>query len=285
MILPPHRVFLKPMRCILIVCYFVLFALVSHAEETAVNNGRQIDSSESTSANLPRPKFATSTVKPWGLIDENGQEDGLLVHFERELSLETGIAYEHYLQPYPRVLYSLTSGAVDFAVIFDSHAPKELAVRVGDVVTTEIIVVAKRGAKRHHSIEDLVGMQIGHIRGSKYGPLFDDATHFTRVPINRMRQGLAMLLNGRIEAMASTDQSLYWSMDKMEVDASRLTKVISIGETTGGLYMSNKSQRPDLLPIYRKALQRMEAKGTMARIFYQQDAWASIKQPFETNIQ
>gem|GEM_PF-1569508 len=285
MILQALRVFLSYMRSILVIFYFLLFTLASHAAETAVKASIQTVSPLSTSVDIPRPRFATSTIKPWGFMGDNGQEEGLLVHFERELSLETGIAYENYLQPYPRVLHSLTSGFVDFAVIFDSHEAQKLAVRIGDVVVTEIIVVARRGEAVRHSIEDLAGMQIGYIRGSKYGPQFDGADHFTRVPINKMRQGLAMLLNGRIEAMASTDQSLYWSMDKMGVDASRLTKVISIGETTGGLYMSKKSLRRDLLPIYRKALQRMAAKGTMARIFYHQDAWASIKKPLEIHIQ
>jgi len=285
LILLALRALLNDMRSTLVVFYFLLFALVSHAAETNVKDGIQIVSSLSTSVDLPRPKFATSTIKPWGFMGDNGQEEGVLVQFERELGLETGIAYENYLQPYPRVLHSLTSGFVDFAVIFDDHQASELAVRIGDVVITEIIVVARRGEAVRHSIEDLAGMQIGYIRGSKYGPQFDSAEHFTRVPINKMRQGLAMLLNGRIEAMASTDQSLYWSMDEMGVDASRLTKVISIGETTGGLYMSKKSQRRDLLPIYRKALQRMEAKGTMARIFYHQDTWASINKPLEIHTQ
>ncbi len=279
MILAECRAFLSGMRSLYVVLFGLLSIVAIASERATVDGDRQVAESLSTSINLPRPKFATSTVKPWGFINAQGEEEGLLVHFEQELRLETGIAYENYLQPYPRVIHSLASGAVDFAVIFDTHAPKEQAIRVGDVTRPEIIIVAKRGARTHESVEGLAGMQIGYIRGSKYGPHFDEATHFTRIPINKMQQGIAMLLKGRIDAMASTDQSLYWSMDKMGVDASKLTKVISLGETTGGLYMSKQSARRDLLPIYRKALQRMEAKGTMARIFYQNDAWASLKQP------
>ncbi|MGH1373342.1 MAG: substrate-binding periplasmic protein [Cellvibrionaceae bacterium] len=272
------------MRSLCVVLLGLLSVVAIASDRTATNLSPPSVESLSTSIDLPRPKFATSTVKPWGFINEYGEEDGLLVRFEQELRLETGVAYENYLQPYPRVLHSLASGAVDFAVIFDSHAPKEHIIRIGDVTTPEIIIVAKKGAPKRASMEDLKGMQIGYIRGSKYGAHFDEATHFTRVPINKIQQGIAMVLKGRIEAMASTDQSLYWSMDKMGVDASKLSKVISLGETTGGLYMSKQSARRDLLPIYRKALQRMEAKGTMARIFYQQDAWASAKQPSQRLI-
>ncbi len=230
---------------------------------------------------LALPKFATSTVKPWGFKDKNGHEDGLLVHFGRELSLESKIGYQNFLQPYPRVIHSLNSGLVDFAVLFDSHASREAAIRVGDVTRVEIIVVAAAGAEPRENIKALEGMNIGYIRGSRYGEEFDDATHFTRIPINTMHQGLAMLLNGRIDAMASADQSLYWAMDKMGVEASKLTKVISIGETTGGLYMSKKSDRTDLLPIYQQALKRMAEKGALARIFYHQPTWALTPKPLE----
>lgn len=230
---------------------------------------------------LPPPKFATSTVKPWGFKDKNGNEDGLLVDFGRELSLESKIAYQNFLQPYPRVIHSLNSGIVDFAVLFDSHASRDAAIRVGNVTRVEIIVVAVAGAEPRDDINDLEGMNIGYIRGSRYGPEFDSATHFTRIPINTMHQGLAMLLNGRIDAMASADQSLYWAMDKMGVEASKLSKVISIGETTGGLYMSKKSGRTDLLPIYQQALKRMAEKGSLARIFYHQPTWAFTPKPLE----
>lgn len=255
------------------------FLLIAAFAREAIAVDRSVISARKppTLLDLPSPKFATSTVKPWGFINRQGQEDGLLVRFEQALERETGIAYQNHLQPYPRVLHSLASGAVDFAVIFDSHAPDEQAIRVGYVTTIEIMVVARAGGPLRASMSELAGMQIGYIRGSKYGSQFDEATHFTRVPINKIEQGIAMVLKGRIEAMASTDQSLYWALDNMGVKAGDLAKIISIGKTTGGLYMSKKSQRKDLLPIYRKALQQMKATGTMARIFYRQDAWASAK--------
>lgn len=273
------RAFLRSMHRIVFVSLLFLFVAVSNASETGRNDRHVNDASISTSVHLPAPRFSTSTVKPWGFINEEGLEDGLLVRFERELYLETGIAYENYLQPYPRVLHSLASGSVDFAIIFDPHAPKAKTVRVGHVTTTEIIVVAVAGVEPLVSIDGLAKQRVGYIRGSKYGEAFDSATHFTRVPINTMKQGLSMLLNGRIEAMTSSDQSLYWAMEKMGIDGSRLTRILILDGVTGGLYMSNDSRRPDLLPIYRKALQRMQAKGTMTRIFYQQDAWAAFEAP------
>lgn len=267
------------MRCFIFVVFWFLLPAGSHASEAGSNDRHLNNASLSTSAHLPAPRFSTSTVKPWGFIDEEGQEDGLLVRFERELYLETGIAYENYLQPYPRVLHSLASGSVDFAIIFDPHAPREKTVRVGHVTTTEIIVVARAGVEPLASIDGLAKQRVGYIRGSKYGEAFDGATHFTRIPINTMKQGLSMLLNGRIDAMTSSDQSLYWAMERMGIDGSRLARVLILGGVTGGLYMSNSSRRQDLLPIYRKALQRMQAKGTMTRIFYQQDAWAAFEVP------
>lgn len=253
----------------------LMMCVGARADSNVVTRG--IDAPASEAVQLAQPRFATSAVKPWGISGANGEMSGLLVQFADELASESGMDYSNIMQPYPRVIHSLKSGYVDFAVLFDSPSARSIAVRVGEVVKTEIIVVAAEGARPIDTVDDLVGMQVGYIRGSKYGPDFDDADHFDRVPLNSAEQGLAMVLKGRIDAMASSDQSLYWAMDSMEIDHANLSRILLLGETTGALYMSLESKRQDLLPVYRQALKRMRDKGTMDRFFYHHDAWAAAQ--------
>jgi polar amino acid transport system substrate-binding protein len=221
-------------------------------------------------------RFATSTVKPWGFMDEQGQQRGMLVEFTRHLSLEIGTKYHNYLQPYPRVIHSLGSGFVDFAVLLDGPLAEKSGIRVGGLFVTEVLLVAKSGVEPIASIELLSGMTVGHIRGSNYGDRFDRATHFKRIPINTMRQGLAMVLAGRIDAMASADYTLYHGMEKMGLESTQLSLLLVVREHTGGLYISRHSRLKHLMPVYRKAIERMRVQGVLARIFYKPRIWGSV---------
>ena len=217
--------------------------------------------------------FATTSVKPWG-IRTAGANQGLLVSVAEALEQQTGIPISNELQPYPRVVHSLHSGHVDFAILFDSEFSKQAAIRIGHIVDTSMIVVARTGSPQMKSLDELQGKKVGLIRGSKYGAAFDEATHFKRIQVSNMEQGLAMLLRDRVDVMVGTDQALFWAMQKMDVGAKRLSKVFVLAGATGSLYASKHSSRLDLIPVYERALQTLRDNGTLDRIFDTKYEWA-----------
>tara|TARA_B100000446_G_scaffold76073_4_gene71974 strand:+ start:2015 stop:2824 length:810 start_codon:yes stop_codon:yes gene_type:complete len=218
-------------------------------------------------------RFATSTVKPWGIRTAAGDQ-GLLVAVIDEMVRITKVSVSNQLQPYPRVVHSVYSGFVDFAFLFDSPATEASAIRIGHLVDSKMIVVGRAGSQKLNSLDELSGKSVGFIRGSKYGSAFDDATHFDRVPVSSMEQGLAMLMRDRMDVMAGTDQAVYWSMRKMNVGARRLTKLYVLNGTSGSLYISKKSSRTDLIPVFREALLTLKENGTIDRIFQSDYQWA-----------
>ncbi len=111
------------------------------------------------------------------------------------------------------------------------------------------------------------------MRGSKYGPIFDDADHFTRIPINTMSQALAMLKRGRIDAMAGVDQTFFWAMKQMQLSPNEFSELITISRPTISLYISQHSQHKPLTPLYRDALQRLKEKGIIDQIFGHSEDW------------
>jgi len=214
--------------------------------------------------------FVTSTVKPWGFQNEAGQLDGLLVHFAEALTREVNLPMRNQLQPYPRVIHSVSNGTADMAVLFDSPMASDIGLCLGQVTDTEILLVVKQGAPQVASLADLSGWRVGYIRGSKYTPAFDQADNFVRIPINTMQQGLAMLLSGRLDAMTSADQTLFYAMDKMGIAPEQIQRLLVLGTTTASLYMSKRSTKQHLIPYYRAALERLTSSGQLAQIFYRQ---------------
>lgn len=217
-------------------------------------------------------RFATSTVKPWGMVNE-GVPEGLLIELLQGLEAETGINATNVMLPYPRVIHALYGGEVDMAVLFDSPSALSTAIRVGHVVDTRVLVIGRAGAAPLTDVQALQGRLVGYIRGSRYGPSFDEARHFRKLPVNTMMQGLAMLVRNRLDAMTGTDQSFFWALKEMQLAPERLSLLTVVSGATGSLYMSKISPRQALIPVYREALLRLKARGVIGQIFSETHDW------------
>ena len=200
--------------------------------------------------------FAISSIKPWGM-KVNGRNQGILIEFLQPLERETGLSYSVSLRPYARVFQDLYSGKADMGFAFDSPELIQRAIRVGTVMKTTVNIVGRAGSAQFHSIADLKGLNVGVLRGSEYGQEFDLFKDYTKVRVNTIRQGISMLMAGRLDAMVSTAHTLQWAMRSMNVDERDLTELLVIQGPVVGLYLSRKSKRPQIEKIYREALERM----------------------------
>jgi len=210
--------------------------------------------------------FANSLIKPWGM-EIDGTAQGLLVDVQYALSLETGLEHQVQLQPYSRVIHSIYSGDVDMAMLFDAQADLSRIIKIAAVAESPVIIVGRAGIKALSSIDQLNGKLVGYMRGSKYGPIFDDATHFTKTPINAMPQALAMLIRGRIDAMAGVDLTFFWAIKQKRFPPSHFTPLLEISRPMVSLYISKKSSHLELIPIYRAAVQELHHNGVIEEIF------------------
>ncbi|MGH1370822.1 MAG: substrate-binding periplasmic protein [Cellvibrionaceae bacterium] len=269
-----HRYIQRIVHTGLITLGLVSLSMISMAADDSI--GEQAEQSITVT-------FAASSVEPWG-IKGTGEDQGLLVDVIKALSRETGIHTSVELQPYPRVAHSLLSGRVDFAFLFDSPSTQDATIRIGHLVESRMIVVGRAGSAELTSLADLEGKTVGIIRGSKYGPDFDNATHFRLEPVSSMEQGLAMLMRGRTDVMVGTDQSVFWAMREMNVGAKRLSKLFVMGGTSGSLYMSNTSPHQALIPVFEQALEELHRNGTMKRVFDSSYIWAEPSKGIQTPV-
>jgi len=219
--------------------------------------------------------FANSLIEPWGMTID-GSAQGLLVDVQYALGLETGLNQQLLLQPYSRVIHSIYSGEVDMAGLFDARVDLSKVIKIAAIAESSVIIVGKAGMKPISSMEALRGKVIGHMRGSKYGPAFDDASHFTKIPINTMVQGLAMLHRGRIDAMAGVDLTFFWAIKMKRFSPSDFVPLLVVSKPVVSLYISKKSPHLDLIPIYRKAMQHLHDSGVIKEVFGHNTGWSQM---------
>jgi polar amino acid transport system substrate-binding protein len=219
--------------------------------------------------------FANSLIKPWGM-EVNGSAQGLLIDVQYALSLETGLEHQVQLQPYGRVIHSIYAGDVDMAALFDARTDLSRVIKIAAIAESPVIIVGRSGMQPLTSIDELSGKLVGHMRGSKYGPIFDDATHFRKIPINTMQQALAMLIRGRIDAMTGVDLTFYWAIQQKRFSPTNFTPLLEISRPTVSLYMSKKSSRLELIPTYRAAMQKLHRSGVIDEIFGHNTQWQQM---------
>ncbi len=216
--------------------------------------------------------FGNSQIKPWGMLID-GVPQGLLVDLERALAVETQRQHKLKLLPYARVIHSIYVGDVDMAGLFDARIDHSKLIKIAPITDTRVIIIGRAPAPAISDISELNGLTVGHMRGSKYGAVFDDADQLSKIPINTMSQALAMLKRGRIDAMAGVDQTFFWAMKQMQFSPSEFSELITISRPTVSLYMSQHSRHKPLIPLYREALHRLKEKGIIDQIFGHSEDW------------
>jgi polar amino acid transport system substrate-binding protein len=164
----------------LVLCCLVYGSLALAVESKGLNQ---------VTVDKPTPIiFGNSLIKPWGM-QLGGLAQGLLVDLQCALSIETGFSHQVELQPYARVIQPLYYGDVDMAALFAANIDLSRVIKVAPIIEASVIIVGKAGTAPINSISELSGKLTGHMRGSKYGPSFDNASFFTKVPIDNMQQG------------------------------------------------------------------------------------------------
>ncbi|AFV00956.1 substrate-binding periplasmic protein [Simiduia agarivorans] len=235
------------------------------------------------SADQPAPHLplvVTPLVEPWGFIDAAGAPQGLLVRFQRELFQRAGLRYEQRMRPYPRVIHDLSIGRGDFGVMFSSPQADAVGRSLGAVVTMRVLLVSRVQPETIQGLNDLAGLRVGYVRGSKYGPLFDNNPTFERIPVNSAEQGLRMLMTHRLDAMASTEQALIYASVITGIPTGHLQVAFELGKARADFYVSHSNTQVQWHQSLQQTLAAMAQDGSLRRLFYQHDLWPQAQYCF-----
>jgi len=251
---------------------FILLALVPsfflNADERQTQAPLQTTSQAPLQATL---KVSTSNVMPWGIEKEDGKHQGLLVELAREFSDVLQEPISNRLRPYPRVLVDIEHGSSDLAVLFTSPHSKNIGHPLGLVIEAAVIAVSKKNHSVITSLDELGNERVAYVRGSKYGPAFDNHPTLNKTPVKDMNQGLRMLMRNHVDVVISADQSIFYSIDNLGVDPSKLKLIYQLATAKADLYLSKNSPHVGRIEEFKAAAQRLKSKKVLDRIFYHRD--------------
>ncbi len=211
--------------------------------------------------------FSTPDVWPWGYSGQGGKPAGMLPDLIGRLSVVAGIPVNNRLRPHRRAIRELETGEADFVPLFQSPVNDQAGIRVGLITRVRILLTSLAGDHPPASMDDLAGQAVGFIRGTYYGPAFEQADRVDKIPVDGLTQAVEMLRLGRIDALVSSDQALYHTLAAMDLPVAAFHTRTVIASQAAWLYMSRRAKHPQLLEPVRAAMQQLRESGELDEIF------------------
>lgn len=212
-------------------------------------------------------RFMSADVWPWAYLDEAGQPAGLLHLLAQRLSAVAGLPLENRVLPHQRLRYEFRLGHGDFAVLWENPDLHDFALPIGEVLRSDMLLVALAGSSRELSFDALAGRPVGYIRGTYYGEAFQEDQGMVKIAVNNLDQALYMLNVGRLDAFISSDVVLYHTFLAQGINPGGYRMRIQSHGYSGHLYMRREPSHPDQGPRIRAALETLRESGELAEIF------------------
>ncbi len=212
--------------------------------------------------------FAIADVWPWAYEDNQGNPRGSLVEVANRLSELSGVPVESRIRPVRRAVNELHSGDAHFSILFQSPAQDRDAINVAPVVRFNIMLTALADTAYPLSLDALAGKRVAFIRGTYLGQAFERNDRVQKVPVTHVSQAIELLTRGRVSAILTSDHALYRTSEAMRLPIDLLRSDRHVPGQLGTLYMSRKSQRPDVAEKFRKAIAEMSATNELKEIFF-----------------
>ncbi len=212
-------------------------------------------------------RFMSADVWPWAYLDENRQPAGLLHTLAKRLTEIAGVPLHNRVLPHQRLRHDFRLGKGDFAILFENPTLDDFAIPLGEVLRSDMFLVAPAGSKATLSFEGLAGRPVGYIRGTYYGEAFEADHGMVKIATHNLDQALQMLEAGRLDAFLSSDVLLYHAFVAKGIDPAEFRLRVYTSEFVGHLYMQREASRPDYGPRLGAALAILRQTGELEDIF------------------
>ncbi len=219
--------------------------------------------SSSVTAQTPPLQVLLADVWPWSYRDESRELQGLLVDLFRALEQETGLTMELRLYPHQRVMLELSRGNGDLSILFANPAVDRFADRSAAVVRSRFFLLAHPSFTGELNLKNLPGKPVGYMRGNYYGKDFETDHSIIKIPITSLEQGVMMLHAGRLTAMISSEQLIYYTLKEMAIPEVEWRTELHSEKQMAYLY-----RRHDGVPATRiqplvDAIEKLRASGEL----------------------
>lgn len=225
---------------------------------------------------LPLATAAAETLKIAGsawppYVDATRADKGVAMDLVRHVFTRAGYDTEAYIASWPRTLEGASIGVVDVIAAAWKTPERAQTLHFTDPYFTNVIRFVKRkdAPIRFRNYGDLKGLLIAQVNGYAYGPEFDTATGFMRVPVNHVAQGLMLLERKRIDLLIGDEWVIRNELIQYLPHAIRQYEFLTPSVARRTLHVAISRENPrhaKIVADFNHALKAMRADGSYDRL-------------------
>lgn len=210
-------------------------------------------------------RMAVVDLMPWAGRDISGRQEGASVDMARLLASQSGLAIVPHAVPYARAIAMLNAGDADLMLAIEateSGLPPPLAA----VGAEEVLLIGRRGT-RYASQQALVGHRVGVLRPFSFAA--DLAPGVARYETGSYEQGLRMLTQGRLDAVAGVRSTMEYAMRQLGLQWADVGAPLVIGQADISLYLAPRAATPDIAARLQQACAQLLHQKKMPALLSQ----------------
>lgn len=154
-------------------------------------------------------RIDTIQASPLGFVTADGQSKGLYFEIGNRVAEAAGLSFTNRVVPFARAITALENGDADMSMFFRREGNPRL-VPLAKVYVLKNIVIGRKGT-RFETFADLQGKEVAKMRRTDYGEAFEKDSAIAMVEINNYAQGIAMLMEDRVDAVVGPEIGLFFS--------------------------------------------------------------------------
>ena len=222
-------------------------------------------SHQSIADHAPNPlQVRTIAIAPYG-IDNSGQLSGIYYDLTHSLLLKSGLASEHHIFPYGRIIHELKLGKTDLTIMFKYKELANYVDYIHPLPALKNVVIGRHGSN-YQSIKQLEGLNIAYLNGAKFSDEVDNNPNIHKQTVVDFNQGLLMLKKSQVDAIIGPMRPIISSAKKLGLSQSFFGKPLVVSERTPWLQLSKQSKSHISTEKLKTIFSKMIDQGTLESI-------------------
>ncbi|QJD92674.1 transporter substrate-binding domain-containing protein [Duganella dendranthematis] len=207
-------------------------------------------------------------LMPWAGRNADGQLEGVAVDLAQQLSSLSGLPIVTRAVPYARAVAMLAGGSADLMLAIDAGQQTGLLPPLAPVGVEDIIIIGRRGVV-YDNTDALCGRRVGLLRSASFKGALHQHPCLVRYPTNSYEQGLRMLRQGRLEAMAGARSTMDYAIRHLGLKPSDFGAPLVVGQAALSLYVAPSVLTPALGARLQQACQQLQRQKQMPALLAQ----------------
>ncbi|GAB4510900.1 MAG: transporter substrate-binding domain-containing protein [Roseibium sp.] len=201
---------------------------------------------------------------------KTGTWSGINVETLRQIAARAGLALRFTPDiPFKRCLTMMQKGDADImaGLLYDPDRASYMELIPYRDHSTKLFITASPDVTIR-SFDDLEGLRVGTLTGYKYFPEFDDAGDgFTKVPVQKVDQLIAMLVNGRTDAAIISEMHYIGLKGRFDqLDRVRIADYFYNAENLVHISVARKGRAFAHIDRIRRAIAELKREDAFERI-------------------